>query len=71
MKRLYIAAALLILLLGASLANGWYARKVTGEMCKELRQAQLLAEVEDCPRRNPSPGRSMRTGRAATSTFTR
>ncbi len=47
MKRLYIAAALLILLLGASLANGWYARKVTGEMCKELRQAQLLAEVED------------------------
>ena len=47
MKRLYIAAALLILLLGASLTNGWYARKVTGEMCKELRQAQLLAEVED------------------------
>ena len=47
MKRLYIAAALLILLLGVSLANGWYARKVTGEMCKELRQAQLLAEVED------------------------
>lgn len=47
MKRLYIAAALLLLLLGASLTNGWYARKVTGEMCKELRQAQLLAEVED------------------------
>lgn len=47
MKRLYIAAALLILLLGASLTNGWYARKVTGEMCRELRQAQLLAEVED------------------------
>ena len=47
MKRLWIAAALLVLLLGASLANGWYARKVTGEMCKELRQAQLLAEVED------------------------
>lgn len=47
MKRLYIAAALLILLLGASLTNGWYARKVTGEMCKELRQVQLLAEVED------------------------
>ena len=47
MKRLYIAAALLLLLLGASLGNGWYARKVTGEMCQELRQAQLLAEVED------------------------
>ena len=47
MKRLYIAAALLLLLLGASLTNGWYARKVTGEMCQELRQAQLLAEVED------------------------
>ena len=47
MKRLYIAAALLILLLGASLTNGWYAQNITGEMCKELRQAQLLAEVED------------------------
>lgn len=47
MKRLYIAAALLILLLGASLANGWYAQNITGEMCRELRQAQLLAEVED------------------------
>lgn len=47
MKRLYIAAALLILLLGVSLANGWYAQNITGEMCKELRQAQLLAEVED------------------------
>ena len=47
MKRLYIAAALLLLLLGASLTNGWYAQNITGEMCKELRQAQLLAEVED------------------------
>ena len=47
MKRLYIAAALLILLLGVSLANGWYAQNITGEMCRELRQAQLLAEVED------------------------
>lgn len=50
MKRLYIAAALLILLLGVSLANGWYAQNITGEMCRELRQAQLLAEVEDWSR---------------------
>lgn len=47
MRRLWIAAALLVLLLGASLTNGWYAQRVTGEMRKELRQAQLLAEEED------------------------
>ena len=47
MKRLWIAAALMVFLLGASLANGWYARKLTGEMGESLRQAQLLAEQED------------------------
>lgn len=47
MKRLWIAAALLIFLLGASLANAWYAQKLTGEMGESLRQAQRLAEQED------------------------
>ena len=44
MKRLWIAAALLVLLLGASLANGWYAEKITGAMRESLDQAQHLAE---------------------------
>ena len=43
MKRLWIAAALLVLLLGASLANGWYAEKITGAMRESLDQAQHLA----------------------------
>ena len=47
MKRLYIAAALLALLLGASLANGVYAEKITGDMREQLRQAQTHAEQED------------------------
>ena len=44
MKRLWIAAGLLALLLGASLANGWYAQSLTGDMGQRLRQAQLSAE---------------------------
>ena len=44
MKRLWIAAALLALLLGASLANGAHARKVTGDMREQLNQAQTQAE---------------------------
>ena len=47
MKRLYIAAALLALLLGLSLVNGWYSERLTGEMREQLRQAQRLAEEED------------------------
>ena len=47
MKRLYIAAALLALLLGASLANGVYAEKITGDMRAQLRQAQTHAEQGD------------------------
>ena len=44
MKRLYIAAALLALLLGLSLVNGWYSERLTGEMREQLRQAQIQAE---------------------------
>lgn len=47
MKRLWIAAALLMVLLGASLANGRHAQALTGEMRESLRQAQDLAEQED------------------------
>lgn len=47
MKRLWIAAVLLAVLLGASLANGRHAQKLTGEMREELRQAQDLAEQEE------------------------
>lgn len=50
MKRLYIAAALLLLLLVASLANGWYAAKITGSMREQLDQAQALAEQDDWSR---------------------
>ena len=42
MKRLWIAAGLLALLLAASLTNAWYAPKLTGNMGERLRQAQTL-----------------------------
>ena len=44
MKRLWIAAALLLFLLGASLTNAWYAQNVTDGMRQRLREAQTLAE---------------------------
>ena len=47
MKRLWIAAALLAFLLGASLANAWYSQSLTGDMTDRLRQAQSLAEEEN------------------------
>ena len=46
MKRLWTAVGLLLLLLAASLANGWYAQKLTGDMNQRLRQAQILAEQD-------------------------
>ena len=50
MKRLYIAAALLILLLGTSLANGMYAQSITGRMREQLHQAQAQAEQDSWDR---------------------
>ena len=47
MKRLYIAAGLLILMLGASLTNAWYAQSLTEDMGQRLRQAQTLAGEEN------------------------
>ena len=50
MRRLWLAAGLLVLLLAASLTNGWYAQKLTGGMREDLRQAQLLASQENWSR---------------------
>lgn len=50
MKRLYIAAGLLLFLLGASLANAWYAQTLTGDLGERLRQAQALTERDDWSR---------------------
>ena len=47
MKRLYIAAGLLLFLLAASLTNAWYARTVTGNMGERLQRAQEMAEREN------------------------
>ena len=47
MKRLWIAAALLLALLGASLANAWYAQSLTGSMREQLRLAQTMAERDN------------------------
>ena len=46
MKRLWIAAALLVLLLGISLANAWYADSLTRGLAQQLEQAQQLAEQQ-------------------------
>ena len=50
MRRLWIAAGLLVLLLGASLVNAWYIQDLTGGMGERLRQAQDCAAREDWER---------------------
>ena len=50
MKRLYIAAALLVFLMAVSLTNAWYAQRLTGGMREQLVQAQLSAEQGDWDR---------------------
>ena len=50
MKRLWIAVILLVLLLAASLGNGWYAQELTGGMGEQLKQAQAHAELGDWDR---------------------
>ncbi len=46
MRRLWIAAGLVGLLLAASLANAWYAQKITDDMGRRLERAQELAQGE-------------------------
>lgn len=43
MKRLWIAAALLVCLLAATLVNARYAQGLTGQLAQQLEQAQSLA----------------------------
>lgn len=47
MKRLVSAAALLLILLGGSLWNAWYADRLTGRMAGQLEQAQEQAARGD------------------------
>lgn len=44
MKRLWISVGLLLLLLGGSLGNAWYAKELTDGMEERLRLAQQLTE---------------------------
>ena len=46
MKRLWIAAGLLVMLLLASLGNAYYARELTGGMTDRLGEALTLAQAE-------------------------
>ena len=43
MKRLWIAAALLVLLLAISLGNAWYSNSLTSSLAQPLEMAQQLA----------------------------
>ena len=45
-KQLAAAMALLIVLLGCSLGNAWYAQRLTKAIAKPLEQAQHLARVD-------------------------
>ncbi|MBD9088787.1 MAG: DUF4363 family protein [Clostridiales bacterium] len=46
-KRLWSAAALLLVLLGGALWNAWYADRLSGRMAGQLEQAQELADRGD------------------------
>lgn len=46
MKRLWSAAAILVLLLAGSLVNAWYAQSLSDGMTARLEQAQALAREE-------------------------
>ncbi len=46
MKRLWIAVALLVLLLVASLINAWYVQSLTEQMASRLEQAQQLTRED-------------------------
>ena len=45
MKRLWISVGLLLLLLGGSLFNAWYAKELTDTMGQQLRFAQQMTEM--------------------------
>lgn len=43
MKRLWAAGAVMVLMLGGTLVNAWYADKLTSDLAQRLEQAQVLA----------------------------
>ncbi len=45
MRRLWISVGLLLLLLGGSLFNAWYAKELTDTMGEQLRLAQQMTET--------------------------
>ena len=45
MKRLWISVGLLLLLLGGSLFNAWYAKELTDTMGEPLRLAQQMTQT--------------------------
>lgn len=45
MRRLWISVGLLLLLLGGSLFNAWYAKELTDAMGEQLRLAQQMTET--------------------------
>ena len=45
MRRLWISVGLLLLLLGGSLFNAWYAKELTDTMGDQLRLAQQMTET--------------------------
>ena len=49
MKRLWIAAALLLAILGGCLCNAWYLGSLTREMNQLLEQAGQLAQTDSWP----------------------
>ena len=50
MKRLYIAAGLLLFMLAGCLLNAWYAQQLTDEMIQDLQKAQQAAREENWER---------------------
>ena len=50
MKRLLIAAGLLLFMLAGCLLNAWYAQRLTGDMIQALKQAQQAAQEDNWDR---------------------
>ena len=50
MKRLLIAAGLLLFMLAGCLLNAWYSQKLTRDMIQDLQQARQAAQEEDWER---------------------
>jgi hypothetical protein len=46
-KRLWISAALLLLLLAGALTNAWYAKNLTDSLAQQLDKAQTLTRQDD------------------------